>query len=260
MPVSQSLSPVPFHGDTIFVVGNQGEPFAPMKPIVENLGLDWRAQQRKLSANRARWGMVMLTIPSISGQQQALCLPLRKITGFLATINPAKVRNDLRAKIICYQNECDDALWNYWTTGQAKRPASPAQPHQRDLFNDSHADLHAGDENPPLITESERDLLNTIKTLDTDNRQLSSALEDTRISYIRLLESHATLLEERLAELREYSQPKAPRQSPRPITEETKSVIIELARAGLSGKKIAARLQRSTATVSMILRAEGGRS
>lgn len=259
MPTSQSLSPISFHGDTIYVVDHQGEPFAPLRPIVENIGLDWPGQSSKLARNRARWGVEMISTPSASGLQKTLCIPVRKLAGFLATINPAKVRNDLRAKIICYQNECDDALWNYWTTGQAKRPASPAQPHQRDLFNDSHADLHAGDENPPLITESERDLLNTIKTLDTDNRQLSNALEDTRISYIRLLESHATLLEERLAELKEYSQPKAPRQSPRPITEETKSVIIELARAGLSGKKIAARLQRSTATVSMVLRAEGGR-
>lgn len=259
MPVSKSLVSLSFHGDTIYAIEHEGEPFAPVKPIIENIGLEWGAQQQKLSKNRSRWGVSIIDIPSASGLQKTLCIPVRKLAGFLATINPAKVRNDLRAKIICYQNECDDALWNYWTKGEAKRPAASAQPRQRDLFKDSHADLHAGDENPPLITESERDLLNTIKTLDTDNRQLSSALEDTRISYIRLLESHATLLEERLAELKEYSQPKAPRQSPRPITEETKSVIIELARAGLSGKKIAARLQRSTATVSMILRAEGGR-
>lgn len=185
MPVSQSLSPVPFHGDTIFVVGNQGEPFAPMKPIVENLGLDWRAQQRKLSANRARWGMVMLTIPSISGQQQALCLPLRKITGFLATINPNKVRNELRAKIICYQNECDDALWNYWTKGKAERPASSTQPHQRDLPLDDSSPL----------SESEKDLLGTIKALDTTNRRLIDTLEETRANYIRLLESHVAILE-----------------------------------------------------------------
>ncbi|GAB1351337.1 hypothetical protein MASR1M12_00670 [Erysipelotrichia bacterium] len=257
MPVSQSLSPILFHGDTIYVVTHQGEPFAPMRPIIEGMGLDWASQTVKLSRNKARWGVVIIPTPSASGQQSTLCLPLRKLAGFLATINPAKVRNDLRAKIICYQNECDDALWNYWTKGEAKRPAASAQPRQPDLFNDSYADRRGDDVNQPQMTESERDLLRTLKELDNSNRHLSGALEETRINYIRLLESHASLLEERLNELKDL-QPRERRQ-PRPITEETKSVIIELARAGLSGNKIAERLQRSTATVSMVLRAEGGR-
>lgn len=258
MPVSQSLSPVPFHGDTIFVVDHQGEPLAPVRPIVENIGLEWSAQRQKLTANRPRWGVSMIDTPSAGGLQKTLCIPVRKLAGFLATINPAKVRNDLRAKIICYQNECDDALWNYWTKGEAKRPDASAQPHQPDLFSAPHADRRGDDVNQPQMTESERNLLRTLKELDNSNRHLSGALEETRISYIRLLESHASLLEERLNELKDQ-QPRE-RRTPRPITEETKSVIIELARAGLSGNKIAERLQRSTATISMVLRAEGGRS
>lgn len=257
MPVSKSLVSLSFHGDTIYAIEHEGEPFAPVKPIIENIGLEWGAQQQKLSKNRSRWGVSIIDIPSASGLQKTLCIPVRKLAGFLATINPAKVRNDLRAKIICYQNECDDALWNYWTKGEAKRPAASAQPRQPDLFNDPHADRRGDDVNQPQMTESERDLLRTLKELDTSNRQLSGALEETRINYIRLLESHASLLEERLNELKDL-QPRE-RRTPRPITEETRSVIIELARAGLSGNKIAERLQRSTATVSMVLRAEGGR-
>ena len=189
MPVSQSLSPVLFHGDTIFVVDHQGEPFAPMKPIIENLGLDWKAQQRKLSINHVRWGMVNLTIPSAGGAQNTLCIPVRKLAGFLGTITPKKVREELRPKVIQYQNECDDALWNYWTKGSAKRPESPAsQPSQPDLPLDDSS----------LLSESERELLGTIKALDEDNRQLSSALKETRVSYIKLLESHIFSLRARL--------------------------------------------------------------
>ena len=33
------LFPVTFHGDTIFCIDYHGEPFAPMRPIVENMGL-----------------------------------------------------------------------------------------------------------------------------------------------------------------------------------------------------------------------------
>ncbi|MEI3453742.1 MAG: phage antirepressor N-terminal domain-containing protein [Bilophila wadsworthia] len=35
-----TLSPVQFHGSTIFVVTHKGEPYAPIKPIVEDMGLN----------------------------------------------------------------------------------------------------------------------------------------------------------------------------------------------------------------------------
>ena len=34
------LSPVAFHGDTIFCIDYYGEPHTPMKPIIENIGMD----------------------------------------------------------------------------------------------------------------------------------------------------------------------------------------------------------------------------
>lgn len=122
--LSMELTPVAFCNDTVYVVEHQGEPFSPVKPVVENLGLEWGAQQQKLSKNGLRWGISIIDIPSKSGLQKTLCIPVRKLAGFLATINPSKVRNELRGKIIKYQNECDDALWNYWT--KQKRPALPA--------------------------------------------------------------------------------------------------------------------------------------
>ena len=39
-----TLSPVQFHGSTIFVVTHKGEPYAPIKPIVEDMGLAWQTQ------------------------------------------------------------------------------------------------------------------------------------------------------------------------------------------------------------------------
>lgn len=116
-----SLSPVTFHGDIIFVIPHDGEPLAPMKPIVENMGLAWQTQQRKLTDNNERWGITMMVIPSEGGGQQTLCMPVRKLPAFMASINPKKVRPELREKIELYQAECDDALWNDWTKGVATR-------------------------------------------------------------------------------------------------------------------------------------------
>lgn len=129
------LSPVTFHGDTIFCIDYQGQPFTPMKPIVENLGLDWATQFRKLKNNESRWGIVIMTtatrgtvtnivtVAQDGGEQEMLCMPVRKLPSYLNSINPRKVAPELRAKIELYQAESDDALWNYWMHGRAERPA-----------------------------------------------------------------------------------------------------------------------------------------
>lgn len=122
------LSPVTFHGDTIFCLDYQSQPYTPMKPIVQNMGLDWASQSVKLNANKERWGVVIITTPSEGGEQKMLCMPVRKLPSYLNSINPKKVRPELRAKIELYQAESDDALWNYWMNGRAERPTPAPSP------------------------------------------------------------------------------------------------------------------------------------
>lgn len=117
---------VAFQGTTLFVVEHQSQPYVPMKPVVEGMGLAWQAQHAKLKANR-RWGITEIVTPSSGGAQGMLCLPLRKLPGWLSTIHPNKVRPELRDKIIAYQNECDDILWAAWQ--QKAGPAAPALSH-----------------------------------------------------------------------------------------------------------------------------------
>lgn len=51
-----------------------------------------------------------------------VCLPLRKLAGWLQTISPNKVKPEIRDRVIQYQNECDDVLYDYWTKGVAVNP------------------------------------------------------------------------------------------------------------------------------------------
>lgn len=123
------LSPVTFHGDTIFCLDYQGQPFTPMKPIVENMGLDWSAQAAKFRANKERWTVVIITTVAQNGsEREMLCMPVRKLPSYLNSINPRKVAPELRAKIELYQAESDDALWNYWMNGRAERPTPSPSP------------------------------------------------------------------------------------------------------------------------------------
>ena len=113
---------VPFYGNNLVLVDVDSEPYVAMKPIVEGMGMDWAGQFTKLKSNPKRWGIEIISIPSKSGDQQAICLPLRKTAAWLMTISPNKVKPEIREKIIQYQNECDDVLWKYWNAGAVINP------------------------------------------------------------------------------------------------------------------------------------------
>ncbi|PHM59583.1 antirepressor [Xenorhabdus stockiae] len=116
---SKTIS-VPFYGSDLYVVEYNGEPYVPMKPIVEGIGLAWGAQFVKLKQRFSK-GVSEIEIPTKTGNQDMTCLALRKLAGWLATISPNKVKPEIRDKVIRYQEECDDVLYEYWTTGEVKK-------------------------------------------------------------------------------------------------------------------------------------------
>ena len=53
--------------------------------------------------------------------RQLLCIPLRKLNGWLFSINPERVRADIKDKLIQYQEECFSVLHEYWNKGEVKK-------------------------------------------------------------------------------------------------------------------------------------------
>lgn len=131
---------VPFHNSELYIVEHNGQPYTPMKPIVEGMGLDWASQFVKLKQRFAK-GIVEITIPSKGGLQTMLCLLLRKLPAWLYSIQSGKVKPELRNTVIKYQEECDDVLWDYWTKGQAVNPRTTKV--ERTPLHDAHAMLVA---------------------------------------------------------------------------------------------------------------------
>ncbi|MDU9393211.1 phage antirepressor N-terminal domain-containing protein [Pseudomonas sp. zfem002] len=128
-----ALMTVPFHGVQLYLVEHQGQPYVPMRPMVEGMGIDWSYQSRKLNASKRRYGVAVIATPSAGGEQESVCIPLRKLPGWLGTLEPARVKNpEARKKIEEFQDECDDALWQYWNDGHAVNPRS-----QQPAANDS---------------------------------------------------------------------------------------------------------------------------
>ncbi|MCK9540190.1 phage antirepressor N-terminal domain-containing protein, partial [Dokdonella sp.] len=120
-PAPDRLLPVAFHEDTVVLADHGGEPHVVMRPIVENVGLDWGTQYRKLAEKFGSSVVVMTTVAEDGRLREMTAIPLRKLAAWLYSINPNKVAPHLRDKIVRYQNECDDVLWQYWTTGYVVR-------------------------------------------------------------------------------------------------------------------------------------------
>ncbi len=112
---------VPFHGTNLFLVGINNEPYVPMKPVVEGMGMVWAAQFVKLKQRLVK-GISEIEIPSAGGKQLMTCLAFRKFAAWLSSIQPNKVRPEIRDKVIQYQEECDDVLYEYWTKGHVINP------------------------------------------------------------------------------------------------------------------------------------------
>ncbi|WP_273397012.1 phage antirepressor N-terminal domain-containing protein [Actinobacillus porcinus] len=112
---------VKFFGSEILVINHNGKPYVPMKQIVENIGLVWHAQFERLQRNEVlSQGIRVIRIPSNGGEQEAVCLPLHYLNGWLFGVKVSKVKPELKEKLIRYQKECYEVLWDYWTTGVAK--------------------------------------------------------------------------------------------------------------------------------------------
>ncbi|HEK2941649.1 TPA: hypothetical protein SMU31_003339 [Proteus mirabilis] len=112
---------VPFYDNELYVVEHNNEPYVPMKPIIEGMGLNWASQFTKLKKRFSK-GIVEIAIPSKSGEQSMICLQLRKLSAWMLTIYPNKVKSEIRDKVIQFQEECDDVLYRYWTEGRVVNP------------------------------------------------------------------------------------------------------------------------------------------
>lgn len=113
---------VPFYGNALYVVEHKGEAYTPMRPIIDGMGMDWASQFTKIK-QRFKSTVVEITMVAADGKSRSMiCLALRKLNGWLQTISPNKVKPEIRDRVIQYQEECDDVLYEYWTKGEVKNP------------------------------------------------------------------------------------------------------------------------------------------
>ncbi|WP_082985595.1 phage antirepressor N-terminal domain-containing protein [Gallibacterium genomosp. 1] len=110
-----STQAITFYGSELVTLKVENVIYTAVRPIVEALGLSWSTQKRKLDNSMNKFKCVHMNTVAEDGKiREMLCMPIRKLNGWLFSINPEKVRPDLKEKVICYQEECFEALYNYW--------------------------------------------------------------------------------------------------------------------------------------------------
>lgn len=116
--MSQKLATVKFYDDVLITIEQDNIQYVAVRPIVENMGLEWSTQKQKLDRN-PKFGCVHMNTPTNGGTQKMLCIPIHKLNGWLFSINPEKVRSDIRHIVEQYQEECFTVLHDYWHKGVA---------------------------------------------------------------------------------------------------------------------------------------------
>jgi hypothetical protein len=139
--LSGQLIPVIFREDTLILVEHNAQPYVVMKPLVTAMGLDWRSQHVKLAE---KFGATMVEITTVAEDgklRTMICLPLRKLPGWFYSINPGKLSADLRPKVVCYQDECDEVLWRHWTQQEPLHGGKRLNPSDSDRLLRRRGDL-----------------------------------------------------------------------------------------------------------------------
>ncbi|WP_337726869.1 phage antirepressor N-terminal domain-containing protein [Acinetobacter junii] len=113
---------VKFNNQQVPVFFHNEKPYVVMKPICENIGLDWRSQLKRIKRNQVlNQGVVMMTTPSAKGDQDSVALPLGMLNGWLMGVDANKVRLEIKDTLIKYQLECYDVLYKYFMPKPAKQ-------------------------------------------------------------------------------------------------------------------------------------------
>ncbi len=103
-----------FKGDRLEAVDVDGSFFVAVRPICENLGIKGIQDQYQKLKSDPTFEARLIEVPTAGGVQKVFCIPLEKLNGWLFTINPNKVKPEVKQKLIAYKNECFKVLYDHF--------------------------------------------------------------------------------------------------------------------------------------------------
>ena len=108
------------NGVDIVMIEN-GEKRIAVRPICDILGIADEPQIRKLKSD-PKYSSTTTLVVSVGAdgkQREMVTIPFKKVFGWLYSINANNVKEEARESLIRYQEECNDALFNYFAVNEA---------------------------------------------------------------------------------------------------------------------------------------------
>lgn len=169
--MSNDIVEVPFNGSMMIAQRfDDGEIYTALKPICENIGIDFNGQKQRLE--RTPWATmcVMHTVAADGKNRDMTAISRKTLTMWLATIDTNRLSDEqARHNVTVYQQEAAEALDKYFNEGGAIRVSDA----------DSDEDIMA------------RAVLVAQKTIERKNQQLQA-----KDAQIRELEPKAQALDD----------------------------------------------------------------
>lgn len=115
---------ISFNGQSLAAINQNQTIYVAMKPICENIGLDWEAQRQKIQRNHILNSVAcMLKATAKDGKNyETMCLPLGFLSGWLMSVEVNRVKPEIRDVLIQYQLKCYDVLHQHFMPNQPVQP------------------------------------------------------------------------------------------------------------------------------------------
>lgn len=112
------LIQVNFKNDNLEVV-TDGQAVV-VKDICNSIGIDYIKQYQKIKSDPT-YQSKLIKVQTNGGMQEVFCIPLSKLNGWLFSINPNRVKPQVKQKLIEYKNECFEVLYKHFNPHTANK-------------------------------------------------------------------------------------------------------------------------------------------
>ena len=125
-----NIQTINFNNQQLLTVEKDGIKYVAVKPICDSLGLDWASQFTKIKSNEVLEPTIVFitTVAEDGKNREMVCLPIDMINGWLFTISPSRVSEEIRPVVLYYQKECYRALFEFWNKPKEQEPPKPVEP------------------------------------------------------------------------------------------------------------------------------------
>ena len=122
-----NVQTIQFHNQQIVTLEANGTYYVAMKPICENLGLDWAGQYRRIQRDEVLNSTVVMTttVAEDGKAREMLCLPIDYLNGWLFGVDVSRVNSEVKDVLVTYKKECYQVLHDYWFKGATVLPTQP---------------------------------------------------------------------------------------------------------------------------------------